>query len=159
MIDDITYIDKCIWNGIKSKQFKRKHISGVKIIKITKKTHILKGEYGLFATKIWKTFDIIGQYTGQIVTPDIEGIYVANMFNDTYKDDLRYSVNAEIMGNETRYINDYRGIKDKPNCKFIKTYIEGLPVIAVVVIIDINKGDEILTDYGDDYWDATLNSK
>jgi hypothetical protein len=45
---------------------RRNHIHGVEVMKLGK-DHILCGEFGLFATKKFTKFDIIGEYTGSSI--------------------------------------------------------------------------------------------
>lgn len=60
---------------------------------------------------------------------------------------MTLSVDAEKMGNECRFINHFKNIKDKPNCKLESSYINGKPVLLIVVINNINKNEEIVMDY------------
>ena len=60
---------------------------------------------------------------------------------------MSLGINDEKMGNEMRYINHYKNIKNKPNCKFEQSYINGKPILLIIVINEINKDNEILIDY------------
>ena len=146
----IQYTSCCDWKGIKSKYYKKNYINGIDIRIISDPTHIVCGERGVFTEKEFKVGDIIGQYTGKIVTSEEFGKYIASLCTD---DDL-LGIDAENMGNEMRYINDHRNIKPKPNCKLSHTSVDGKPVILVVVINHINENDELLLDYGNGYWES-----
>lgn len=145
---NIQYSSCCDWKGIKSKYYKKNYINGIEIRVITDPNHVVTGERGVFAEKDFKIGDIIGQYTGKIVSSGAFGKYVALLQTD---DDL-LGVDAGDMGNETRYINDYRNITDKPNCQLSHTSVDGKPVILVTVINNINTNDELLLNYGEGYW-------
>lgn len=61
-----------------------------------------------------------------------------------------------VAGNETRFINDFRNTGHQPNVDF---HVEFEPLLGVLTCRvtscrQIKKGDEILTDYGDEYWSA-----
>lgn len=80
-------------------------------------------------------------------------------------------INAEEAGNEFRFINDYRKIAAAPNVKFSteSSLLTGTPLcyfffinkfhkkghryIAVVALRDLASRDELLADYGKQYWD------
>ena len=130
-------------------------LKGVQILKIEDEDHPLNGEYGLFPTRQWLPFEIIGTYTGEVVK-NTPGRYVARLFIS--KNGNNWCVDAEKEGNETRFINDYRNIAPEPNVFFSKTVVNGKITILVVVIKPINIGDEIVSDYGEDYWDFFKNN-
>ena len=61
------------------------------------------------------------------------------------------------MGNEARFINDYRGIRIRPNAIFKeRRTIHGELRIGIWSADGetINKGDEILVSYGKSWWNA-----
>ena len=77
-------------------------------------------------------------------------------------------IDAEKAGNEFRFLNDYRRIANKPNCKMFQqldsvTKKQRYNAIYYITINNnrillsplstIKKGDELLIDYGDSYWD------
>ena len=62
----LTYLVSNDWRLIpkdKAKDCRRYSIHGVEVKKLGK-DHFLSGEYGLFSTKKFSKFDIIGEYTG-----------------------------------------------------------------------------------------------
>ena len=144
----IKYISCMDWHGYKTSIYKKKYIDGITVEKILDSNHVLNGEYGVFAEKKFKIGDVIGQYTGKIVYGNVSGRYVAELTNTT-----ELNINAETEGNETRFINDYRNIKNKPNCCISRTIIDNKPCVLFIVIDVINIHDEILVDYGTNYWD------
>jgi len=65
-------------------------------------------------------------------------------------------VDAGAMGNEARFINDYRGIRSKPNAVFVESRtLQGELRMSIWSSTDpIQKGDEILVSYGKSWWRA-----
>lgn len=62
-------------------------------------------------------------------------------------------IDASKMGNEARFINDYRGIAEKPNAIFSDTRDhEGELRMYIWSSQEIKKGDEILVSYGKSWW-------
>jgi hypothetical protein len=132
---------------------KKSFIKKVLIQKIEDKNHILYGEYGLFATEKINKFDVLGEYTGLIT--ELGGKYVAS-FHGIDKLGV-FGVDAEKAGNELRFINDYLNIGPKPNTILKNTIIDRRPKIFVVATEDIEIGEEILMDYGDEYKDMFIH--
>jgi SET domain-containing protein len=65
-------------------------------------------------------------------------------------------IDAELIGNEARHINDYRGVAEKPNAEF-KNYRDSNGKVRVGVWVlneKIKKGSEILVSYGKGFWKA-----
>lgn len=68
------------------------------------------------------------------------------------------------MGNEARFINDYRGIAERPNTEFREVWDErrkerGMGVFVLGVGRSgkgrgVRKGQEILVSYGRGFWGA-----
>lgn len=121
-------------------------INGVDVQYINDSRHPVHGQRGLFATRKWHKFDVIGEYTGEVICDYIHSEYVISFMNISSS----ICLDAKNMGNECRFINHYKGINEKPNCKYSMTYINCKPIILVVVIENIEIGDEILIDYGYD---------
>jgi len=66
------------------------------------------------------------------------------------------AIDAGGAGNETRFINDFRGNEQgRANCCFSQTYIAGRPALMVVVTQDVHEGEELLVDYGEAFWKAS----
>ena len=123
-------------------------------------------EFGLFATKRFNQFDCIGEYCGQIIDMGTlrnhGGKYVASFdvnhihqihtapTVDLYKDIV---LDAEMEGNELRFINSYRNIEPIPNVVMRSVVVNKLPCIIILCSkhSGIEPGEEILLDYGDEY--------
>jgi len=104
---------------------------------------------------------LIGEYTG-LVTPQHQistnhSNYSVYFFNSP--DETSYYIDSTLMGNETRFINDFRGINKLPNVKFMRRILlengklivgsHGIDVISTRII---EPEEEILIDYGDTFW-------
>tara|TARA_Y100000389_G_scaffold204574_1_gene258082 strand:+ start:9660 stop:10097 length:438 start_codon:yes stop_codon:yes gene_type:complete len=129
------------------KDFYKERIEGTEVRKIEDSNHPTYKQYGLFATKTWEIFDVIGEYTGEIIDDLKTGEYLVGFPNINFST----CIDAEKCGNECRFINHYKNIKEKPNCKYISTYINCKPVILIVVIDKMLIDDEILVDYCYDF--------
>ena len=70
-----------------------------------------------------------------------------------FRDGLSVGIDASTMGNEARFINDYRGISSRPNAVFsdIKTDT-GAMRMSIWSSAEIKKGEEILVSYGKAWW-------
>lgn len=144
--NNITYSNIQSFMGFKN--LRKDFIPGVKIEKINDPNSILYNQFGLFSTIEFDKFDIIGQYTGKLVNEFQGGVYVASS--------NKCCIDAINIGNELRFINDYRNISDNPNVTIRKCYIDKKPRVMFVVTKQINIGEQLLTDYGDDYWKCLL---
>jgi len=129
-------------------------LEGVELRIINDEKHILKGEYGVFATRDWDPCEIVGCYTGT-VTKNIPGKYVAKLYCS--KNENYWGVDAGKKGNETRFINDYRNIAEDSNVVYSKTTVNKKRAIIVIVKKNIKKGEELLSDYGEDYWNYFID--
>ncbi|KAJ7102267.1 hypothetical protein B0H15DRAFT_813893 [Mycena belliarum] len=75
--------------------------------------------------------------------------------------DLSVGIDASKMGNEGRFVNDYRGIpgQDKPNAVFMDVRTpEGELKMTIQSSRVIKKGQEILVSYGKAWWQARQKS-
>jgi hypothetical protein len=74
------------------------------------------------------------------------------------------AIDAARAGNEARFVNDYRGVKARPNAEFRECWDarRGERGMGVWVLprgksgkgIGVKKGDEILISYGRGFWGA-----
>ena len=65
---------------------------------------------------------------------------------------LAFELDARCVGNESRFINDYRGLAAHPNVKFHTMAHAGRGMwVDIIVVAAIRAGDEILVDYGADF--------
>ena len=139
---DIIYRNIQEFNGFK--KIRKETTPGVRLEKINDTNSVLHNQYGLFATKEFNSYDIIGQYTGKLVDMECGGCYVSRSDN--------CCIDALNYGNELRFINDYRNIAPSENVVIKNAYIDKKPRVLFVVTKQIKPGEQILTDYGEEYW-------
>jgi len=73
-----------------------------------------------------------------------------------FQDGVCIGIDASVMGNEARFINDYRGVKGKPNAAFIDArHPSGELRMGIWSSNkEIRKGEEIVVSYGKTWWRA-----
>ena len=120
---------------------RRQHIQGVEVRKLGK-DHFLSGEHGLFSTRKFSKFDIIGEYTGMVVGSTVNGHYVAALEDTTHEASL--GVDAQNSGNEMRFINSHLNISFSANVTMRTAYVNSYPHILLVCTQDVEPGDELL---------------
>ena len=65
---------------------------------------------------------------------------------------LAFELDARCVGNESRFINDYRGLAAQPNVKFHTMAHPGRGMwVDIIVVAAIHADDEIVVDYGADF--------
>jgi hypothetical protein len=148
----------------------------VEIQKITSQEHPAFGEYGLFATQDLYPNQHIGDYVGVVSNSTNESKTSHYILGFGQVNGEILSIDAELMGNETRMINDYRGISKtkKPNVIFEQYRHEDALRMGIFVVnagnlgtflgmtkqeklsnaqsIKITKGTELLLSYGKGFW-------
>ena len=154
-IQNDTYLDTNNWLMIlnKGKYEKKGSINGIEV-RVLEPPHILAGQKGVFATKKFKKCDVIGEYTG-IVKKD-QDVNINNLYLFYLVDDL--IVDGEVYSNELKYVNSHLNINNKPNLQSSVCYINKEPKVLYVCLEDINIGEELLIDYGEEYNTAHLYS-
>ncbi|ODQ54009.1 SET domain-containing protein [Saitoella complicata NRRL Y-17804] len=122
----------------------------VRIKMITDPKHPANGQRGLFAAKKLKKGDWVVDYLGHVHS-DAET-------DPTSDYDIRLapnkSVDASKMGNEARMVNDYRGVRDRPNCQFETRVVGGEERMAIWAIMEVKKGEELCVSYGKGFWEG-----
>ncbi|EMD41618.1 hypothetical protein CERSUDRAFT_146722 [Gelatoporia subvermispora B] len=129
--------------------------SAVIIQRISDPTHPANGQRGLFAAKKIPPRTHILDYTGEVHGDDrSESDYDLSLFRS--QDGTNIGVDASHMGNEARFVNDYRGVKARPNAVFQERRTEGgeLRMSVWSGSENIRKGEEILVSYGKSWWQA-----
>lgn len=159
------------------------HSPLVKITSITDPKHPANGQAGLFAVRDLKPGSFILEYLGVIhASPpssedEGEGEGEGEKKGDPHAHSdydlsldryLNLAIDAAKVGNEARFINDYRGIADRPSAEFReiwhpareRTGERGMGVWVLPVGKSgngkggIRKGEEILVSYGKGFWGA-----
>ncbi|KAG6332709.1 hypothetical protein ID866_6379 [Astraeus odoratus] len=125
----------------------------VRIRYISDASHPARGQYGLFAVRKIHPKTHIIDYIGEVhcqERPDSD--YDLSLYRS--QDGVNVGVDANEMGNEARFINDYRGVRSKPNAAFVeyRTNTGELRMSVWSQADPIKKGDEILVSYGKSWW-------
>jgi hypothetical protein len=136
----------------------------VKIIKIKDPVHPANGQHGLFAAQHLYPDTFILFYLGHV-----HGSSDADPNSDydlSLDRELGIGVDASKMGNEARFINDFRGVAVRPNAEFRDIWVgigKGVFEKRMAVHVlpagksgkrskGISKGEEILVSYGKGFW-------
>jgi len=140
--------------------------SCIRIAVISSLTHPASGQHGLFATQRLCPDSFIVPYLGYVHNKDDED--PASDYDLSLDRELGIGVDATKMGNEARFINDYRGVGPPgPNAEFREVWLDvgsGEPekIMGVYVLSagksgkrakGIAKGEEVLVSYGKGFWD------
>lgn len=112
---------------------------------------------GLFARCAIPSGTWIGDFTG-LVKPQRavdSSRYLLEVFSDPALG-VRFDVDAQLFGNETRFINDFTGLADEPNVQFTvyRHAWTGELAVACLTLDSIKCGAELLADYGLAFWNA-----
>lgn len=143
------------WELVKNKhKFEKNHssIEGIEV-RVLPKGHLLAGEKGVFATKKFSKYNVIGEYTGHI--KHIDKVNDNNLYIFDLVDN--FVIDGEKSSNELKYVNSYINIKDSPNLVSSVSYIDKYPRVLYICSKDIEIGEELLIDYGDEYNKEHIN--
>lgn len=141
----------------------------VKITAIDAPSHPAYGQCGLFAATALSPGSFVLFYLGHV--HDSSTSDLASNYDLSLDRELDLSVDATRFGNEARFINDYRGVREQgPNAEFRDCVLQLGPGlwerrIGVFVLSrgksargaraqGIKKGEEIVVSYGKGFWDA-----
>jgi|ERR1700722_1151182 len=118
--------------------------------------HPAQGQYGLFAAKKITPRTHILDYTGEIHCDDRpDSDYDLSLYRSG--DGINVGIDASATGNEARFINDFRGIRARPNAIFVDGRDEfGELRMSIWSTEVIKKGEEILVSYGKSWWRERL---
>lgn len=118
-------------------------------------SHPAHGQHGLFATKKIPPQTLIVEYIGEVHSDERPtSDYDISLYRFSGGESV--GVDATAMGNEARFVNDYRGIRPKPNAQFVDRWTAGgdLRMSIWSLTVGIRKGDEIVVSYGKSWWTA-----
>ena len=129
-----------------SEKIKRGYVSDVIIKWVDEKMG-----YGLFANEPIKKGEFIGEYAGLLIIR-----YLVNGGGGDYcmrypnlsLGLMHYTLDAEKLGNEMRFANH----NYTPNMQPTVALENGLSHSALVALRDIEPGEQLTYDYGEDYW-------
>jgi hypothetical protein len=143
----------------------------VRITPITVPTHPANGQCGLVAAKDLKPGTFILRYIGDLHAPNPKfkiDPHADSDYDLSLDRDHGIGIDAAKKGNEARFINDYRGVGERPNAEFKEIWdvARGERGMGVWVLEErngkspkgkwkgIKKGEEILVSYGRGFWGA-----
>lgn len=145
----------------------------VRIEEIQLSGHPANGQYGLFAVRDIAPSTFVILYNGKIHSNDKEDTNPDSSYDLSIDRELGLSIDANEMGNEARFINDYRGIGDAPNVEFADCWVQmpeddrrgfawehrmGVFVLNAGKAKKRSKGirarEEIVVNYGRAFWKA-----
>lgn len=138
--------------------------ANVKITPISNASHPAHGQHGLYAVQHLPPDSFILPYLGFV--HDQTDLDEKSDYDLSLDREVEVAVDASKMGNEARFINDYRGISTGPNAEFRDILIDvGFGIvekrIGVFVLSagksgkrsrGIGRGEEILVSYGKGFW-------
>lgn len=117
-------------------------------------SHPAYGQRGLFAARKIPARTLIVEYIGEVHSDERPtSDYDISLYRFPRES---VGVDASRMGNEARFVNDYRGIRLKPNAEFVDQRTAGgdLRMGIWSLAERIPKGDEIVVSYGKAWWTA-----
>jgi SET domain-containing protein len=117
-------------------------------------SHPAHGQHGLFAARKIPARTLIVEYIGEVHSDERP---TSDYDISLYRFPLEsVGVDATTMGNEARFVNDYRGIRPKPNAQFADLWSAGgdLRIGIWSLAEGIRKDDEIVVSYGKAWWAA-----
>ena len=138
--------------------------TNVKITPISNPAHPAHGQHALFANQQLPPDSFILPYLGYV--HDQSDTNEASDYDLSLDRELGIGVDASNIGNEARFINDYRGVFLAPNAEFRDIYVDignGKVEKRVGVFVlsagksgkrakGIGRGQEILVSYGKGFW-------
>jgi hypothetical protein len=140
--------------------------TNVRINKIINASHPACGQYGLFSTQHLPPDSFILPYLGYV--HDQSDTNESSDYDLSLDREHGIGVDASMMGNEARFVNDYRGIGGAPSAEFRDIFVDlgnGKVEKRIGVFVlsagksgkrakGISKGQEILISYGKGFWAA-----
>ncbi len=121
--------------------------------------HSKKGheERGIFAHSAIATGTILGEYVGEInmkhpSTEQKKYCWMAQI------NKVIFHIDAESVANEMVFVNDYRNIREAPNCLGKWVTHRGFYHFVYETTQDIDAGDEVLVNYGE-IWEIFMEQQ
>ena len=68
-------------------------------------------------------------------------------------------IDGQNIANEMSFVNDYRGVALRPNVHMQPIVHKGRCHFGYVTVKDIQKDEELLTDYGEMFWEIFSRQK
>ncbi|KAI1341265.1 hypothetical protein F5Y15DRAFT_29094 [Xylariaceae sp. FL0016] len=140
----------------------------VKIAPIVTPSHPANGQFGLFAARALAPGSLILPYYGVIHSSQLprSSAHEKSDYDLWLDRDACLAVDADKAGNEARFVNDYRGVAERPNAEFrdcwdMRSQTRSMAVFVLPAgkstgrkggAMGIAKGQEILVSYGKGFW-------
>ncbi|KAL6865738.1 hypothetical protein ACO1O0_001836 [Amphichorda felina] len=135
----------------------------VKIQAIQDPEHPAHGQHGLFAMRDLKPGAFILPYLGRVHSGGRDGTDPHSDYDLWLDREADVAVDAGRQGNEGRFVNDYRGVRGRPNAEFGTAWCERWGQLCVGFWVlgspgkkgkvgGVKKGEEILVSYGKGFW-------
>ncbi|KAL1738668.1 hypothetical protein HDZ31DRAFT_50636 [Schizophyllum fasciatum] len=128
----------------------------VAIKRISEAGHPAAGQLGLFATKKIPPKTRIVYYIGEVHADErLESDY--DLCLHRFPGGASIGIDASKVGNAARFVNDYRGVRPKPNAVFKDERHAASGELRIAIwsgTEGIRKGEEILVSYGKGWWTA-----
>jgi hypothetical protein len=80
------------------------------------------------------------------------------MDTSLHPDDKMLHIDARIHRNEMAFINDPRPTRTA-NAEFTEVQIKGWPHVFVVATADMYGDDEVLVEYGEEFWERNAEQE
>ena len=126
------------------------------ICPIESHAHPAVGQYGLFAAKKIPPRTFLLDYLGEVHCEERASDYDLSLYRSN--EGTNIGIDARFMGNEARFINDFRGISDRPNAFFVdrRTDSGELRMSVWSGKEGIKKGSEVVVTYGKSWWSSRI---
>lgn len=108
-------------------------------------------DYGLFTNVPIKKGDMVGEYTGLLIVGHFLSKYSGDYFMRYPHFSIgfiHFTLDAERFGNEMRFANH----NYTPNMQPTVALEKGLSHSVLIALRDIEPGEQLTYDYGEDYW-------
>lgn len=137
-------------------------------------SHPACGQSAMFAIRDLEPADLILFYLGRVHLNESEDTDSTSDYDLSFDRELGLSIDAQLMGNEARFMNDYRGVADGPNAEFKDCWVRldesnlsgasttrGWERRVGIFVLGkgkakrkkgIKRGEEILVNYGRTFW-------
>ena len=145
--DEVPFTSGCVWEGQPPELWPQVPCHDVVVKLITSADHPCCGAYGLFARRdLLPTGDLLAYGGATRAACDSESLFLADCGGGC-------DVDAELCGNEARYLNDYFGIAPQANAvlESREAHLTGSRYVVGRLIAPVRAGEELLLDYGVDY--------
>jgi len=143
---DIQYASSLVWDSLASDVKQKVCTQCIEDVEI--KSHPTQAQFGLFAKKDLPKESIIGEFTG-VVQQRMDNTNSKSPAVTLFLDESTIiEIDASKVGNETRFINDFRGRESEPNANLQQIRFGGCWYVLVVTTKTIETSQEILVDFG-----------